>query len=241
MKIQELAACSLPLLAEGSDSTYPYWFGGTCFLCRFGGALYVVTARHCLRDKSKDEVRIQANPNSRALLPLCSLFTQSDSHRHEDEVSDDWAVFQVAGDGTAVDSMSTVRPLELDELACASWPPPEGHHLVVRGYPKTASEISYEECAIRWRAYMGSARYVCKPTWGDHVHTLRLDDVTEVESVDGLSGSPVFMVTGDDPPLSVVFAGLVLKGSKKSSLLHFLDARVVRAAVAKSHENRRTP
>lgn len=232
---RELTACSLPLLAEGDDEQYPYWFGGTCFLCRYGEKLYAVTAKHCLRDKAKDQVRIQRRPNSPTFITLSGLFTQNPSSLHrEDPDQDDWAVLEALDPAEQHDD-DLVQPLDLDVVPDAALPPTDQHRFLVRGYPKKICRIEYDACAIKWQAFLGSATYRERPSWSRFCHTVVIDDVSGVESIDGLSGSPLFLVETRPRPHVFAFAGLALRGSKESSLLHFLEARVVRAAVVAAH------
>ena len=238
MKLADLVECSLPLLAEGKDDAYPYWFGGTCFLVRYQGDLFVVTANHCLKNKTKDEVRVQRHPASDTFLTLTALFTQHKEALHEDDPDqDDWAVLQVE----VMDSCDpTATPLDLDATPDATQL--TGTKLVVRGYPKGLSGIDYDALKIRWQAFAGSAAYEGRPSWSERCHTLVLDDVAGVESIDGLSGSPVFALKPEHGnKLSYSFAGMALRGSKESKLVHILEAPVVRAAVAAAHRNRRAP
>jgi trypsin-like peptidase len=229
VKVRELLECALPLLAEGDHERYPYWFGGTCFAVRFNGRLYVVTAEHCVRDKDRNEVRVQRQPGSDTLVTLRALFIQDPSQRDaEDPDQHDWAVFQAVEPEDSGDSL--VNVVDVAAVPDAPLPPPPGHKLLVRGYPKTRCLIDYEKLTIVWQAYGGTGQYV-GATSSKWLHTMKMDDISQVESVDGLSGSPVFLAAPEQDGLAFSFAGMVLRGSKESGLLHFLDRAVVRAAI----------
>lgn len=234
----EVTACALPLLAEGDDELYPYWFGGTCFLCRHTGALYAVTANHCLRNKTKDEVRIQRNPRSPTFITLTGLATQRQESLHPgDPEQDDWAVFEASEPEESHDD-PLVPVLCLDEVPDAALPPTGAHRFIVRGYPNEICGIDYEDLEIKWKAFHGTATCCGRPSWSQFCFTVKLDDVSGIESIDGLSGSPVFLVDTKTVPYSYSFAGMALRGSKESALLHVLEARVIRAAVVAAHDLR---
>lgn len=236
MKLYDFVKCSLPLLAENeADDEYPYWFGGTCFLARYRGELYVVTAKHCLHDKTKDEARVQRRPDSATFLTLSALCTQNDQARHPDDLDhDDWAVFLAVTPADDGDALGPI--LDFDTMANATLPPKDGEVLVVRGYPKVTCEINYDAQAIRWRAWGGTGRYQGRPGWSAVCHTMVLDDVALIESIDGLSGSPVFLMKPrGENRYEAFFAGMALRGDRDARLLHFLDATIVRAAVVAAH------
>lgn len=139
MKLNELIGCSIPLLAEQAHNhDYPYWFGGTCFLLRHDGALYAVTASHCLRQKTKEQVRIQRRPNSKTFLTLTALFVQDERLQHEDDPDhDDWAVFQVLE--PEHDPADSVVPiLDLDAIPDAQLPPRREHNTRCSRLPNCA-------------------------------------------------------------------------------------------------------
>jgi hypothetical protein len=106
---------------------------------------------------------------------------------------------------------------------------PDGHKLVVRGFPKELSRIDFETLRIRWQAFAGTGTYAGEPGW-DKCHTLKLDEPDLVANYDGLSGSPVFLLSpADGGRFQPAFAGMVLRGG--NGLLHFMDGIVLRQAL----------
>ncbi len=164
---------------------------------------------------------------------------QRDEGRHKDDPDhDDWAVFTAVTPGLT-DGDGLVPVLDFGTMANAALPPDDQDVLVARGYPKATSNIAYDAQAIRWQAFGASGKYAGRPDWSDACHTMRLDDVTQIESIDGMSGSPIFLLKPRTPEqFECSFAGMALRGSKTSRLLHFLDASIIRAAIIAAHRLR---
>jgi hypothetical protein len=232
MKLGELVNCALPVLSEYDSDEYPYFFGGTCFLVKHRGDLFVVTARHVLKQKPVEDLRIPRRPSSRTFLTLRTSWTAPDELLQcEDPDQYDWQIVRADWpELDADDPLSSV--LDLDAIPSATMKVlPEGYKMVVRGFPTQLSAIAFEAMRIKWQAFAGTGMYVGPASW-HKCHTLRLDEPDAVASYDGLSGSPVFVVwPAGEGRFQPALAGIVLRGG--NGLLHFLDGMVLRDAIGK--------
>ena len=234
MKLGDLVNCALPVMSEYESEEYPYFFGGTCFLVQFSERLFIVTARHVLKDKSIQDLRIPRRPASRTFLTLRHVWTAPDIHLEGDDPDQhDWAIFEVEAPAPG-DKDALAPPFELQVTNLAKLNKfPEGYKLVVRGFPKELSAIDFEALRIKWQAFAGTGLYVGPTRW-ERCHTLRLDEPDKLASYDGLSGSPVFLVwPAGDLRSQFAFAGMVLRGG--NGLLHFLDGYVLFDALSKCY------
>lgn len=96
MTLANLLECSRPLLFKNEDQDFPYSCGGTCFLVRYRGAVFVITTRHCLRDREIQKTLIGADAGTRDFLPFRRFHVIDPL---EGEENDDWrdlAFFEVA-------------------------------------------------------------------------------------------------------------------------------------------------
>lgn len=230
MKLKELVRCSLPVLAEGTDPAYPYWFGGTCFLVRSRGKLVVLTARHVLANKTKDELRIQRNLDAIHFLKLSWLYTDQTPDSYDNDYAD-WALFTVAEE--ADEGMERIVPaLDLDVLSSVGMPPSsKNSQLILSGYPSAHSKIDYEKKRLRWTSILATASYVGRSP-SSACEQLRFDDLSKVEGLDGMSGSPVFLLGPDGGnPRTVAFAGMLIRATKVSGLGTFIRGDLLKLIV----------
>jgi hypothetical protein len=144
------------------------------------------------------------------------------------EADHDWAdVGMLEASKTALVGESGVFPLDLDVLLQCEVAPQAGDALVVPGYPKCINDVDYEKSAIKKQAYFPSGKYVGN-TSQDGVHRCALSGTTLVDSVDGMSGSPVLSIQfiNDLPCFS--FVGMVIRGSVTAGHVDFVTAPVLK-------------
>ncbi|WP_437587804.1 hypothetical protein [Sorangium sp. So ce1000] len=216
---------------------YPYWFGGTCFLVRYLNKLYALTAKHVLKNMDPNAIRIPRRPDSRTFLTLTKLWTGKIDDPEDTDYAD-WAIVAAEEPGEDASGDPIVPPLDLDAITPVSFSrPPEGCKLAIRGYPIGLSRVSYDEQRLKWQAFAGSAMYVAPTSW-KHCHTARFDDVSGIDNIDHMSGSPVVLVCPQGSKSVIYFAGLAVRGTKESGLVHFIDAKVIMTALMKVNSER---
>ena len=131
----------LPLGAASQVPGYEYFTGGTCFLARRKGRLFVVTARHALQDKPADEVWVPHHADTLDPLPLRSI-SQTAHLKTESAFAADIAAFAV--DEKRVGALAP----QIDFDAVAFWNPADarsGAEIVFAGFPKRglANAVDY--------------------------------------------------------------------------------------------------
>ena len=68
--VKDLLECAKPLIFENEDAEFAYSMQGTLFLARFKKNLFAITAQHCLRNRTKESVRVEIHPGDPSFLPL---------------------------------------------------------------------------------------------------------------------------------------------------------------------------
>jgi hypothetical protein len=101
---------------------------------------------------------------------------------------------------------------------------------LVYGYPTSLrnlehAEPSYALSHLKVTQIVTTGKYV-RPSHAIGVHVIEMQRTGNYSS-DGLSGGPVFQLGEDAQGFYCGFAGVILRGSDTSSLLHFLEARIL--------------
>lgn len=100
------------------------------------------------------------------------------------------------------------------------------------GYPREQNGVEFEDCNITTNQYLLTGRYDCRSTTSFSCHTIGIDSTQGLESLSGLSGSPVYCVpTGLGYRTAPYFCGIALRGSAASGRLHFLDSERILATL----------
>jgi hypothetical protein len=218
----EMIESILPLGAASQVPGYEYFTGGTCFLARRKQQLFVVTAKHALQDKPGDDVWVPHHADTLEPLPL-RLFVETTPLEDDSVCAADIAAF-------AVDTKRAVGPLapQIDLSAVAFWNPANakrGAEVVFGGFPKQglANAVDYEARYISRQRFVGRGHYVdSSAQW---MHRFEVDELGRVETLDGMSGSPVFCREGS-AGTPFLFAGVLVRGSATARVAHFVEARV---------------
>jgi hypothetical protein len=91
--------------------------------------------------------------------------------------------------------------------------------------------VDYENSVIRTKEFATDGFYD-GPAEGKGCSRIRFIKLEGIESLDGLSGSPVFNLNEvEDKQYSHFFAGVFIRGTKESLLGRFINAEVVYAAL----------
>jgi hypothetical protein len=218
--LADIVQSILPLGATSNVPDYPYFTGGTCFLARRRGRLFVVTAAHALDDKPAENVWVPRHIDTLERLPLRQVVYTSPLSA-EYERAADIAAFEV-------DEMSVVGRLApaIEFDASVFWNPDDakpGTEVIFAGFPKLGLDnaVDYEARRISRQRFIGGGRYA--ESSGRWIHRVTIEQWGPVETLDGMSGSPVFMRLG---PGALSFAGVLVRGDANADVAHFVEARV---------------
>ena len=108
-----------------------------------------------------------------------------------------------------------------------------GDILVTRGFPHSLGGIDYDSGVIEVQSLAFSGNYV-GPTTDLHVHTCVFPKLEHVESINGISGSPVFVVRSVPIGLDYLFAGMIVRGNAERRLFRFVDCSIIFMALSRS-------
>ncbi len=231
MTVQDLLNCAKPLLFENEEEDYQYSLGGTCFLAKFRGSHYAITASHCLRGYPYEAVRIDHDPQDSSFLPL-SCF-----HRIEPPTSSDtdWAdvtLIEVAEKLLTEHKRNSSDWLDVDYLIQRDLSLHPGMQLAFRGFPFETGEIDYDEKSIARAGFCADASFVRQSSYY-RCHIVKFNDLTQIKDVNGLSGSPLFPIVPVEGGSAYHFAGMLIRGSSALGLGYFIETSVIFRALLK--------
>jgi hypothetical protein len=217
----------LPLGCVTSDEEYPYFTGGTCFLVRCLGRMWLVTAKHALKDKPLEELCVPWNLDTHDVLPLRRVFLPS-SKNPEDDAFADLAVFAVAL--TRHPPQHTALNLGTVDWVKRFAEVRSGDDVLFAGFPRESLDnvVDYSARRISRQRFVAQAKYI-EPAESKYLHRVQVTELGKVTTLQGMSGSPVFLrpqtCTG-----GWSFAGVLVRGSE-AGLAHFVEAGIVLASI----------
>lgn len=229
MTMKEFFRCTLPVISEHPEPEYaPYSFGGTSFLVEYQGVLCVLTAQHVIDNLHPDphRIRVLAEQGGERFLPLAGI-----ARSNIPESYADISMIEVNQAELTAETRARLHPVNLNELNRTNNFHPSVSVLCLRGYPRCLSNIDFSEETMRFCGYYTETRYIGYSTV-EHCHVLNFIDLSGVESINGLSGSPVLHVIKTGPnSLLYDFAGMLIMGTKESLIGHFIDSSMIYAAL----------
>lgn len=217
---------------------YPYTFRGSGTALRFGNEHFVFCCGHQFPDLEPDVIAI------RPFSALDKTVTASTLHRPRmtaENAGDDlldMRAFEFVVGNYAIPNLGSDF-LAVDETSM--WPTGsrQQHQFMVFGYPYGRQDVDYEVRHITARVTSVGGTYDGQSA-SPGVHRLRMDR-TEQFDPDGMSGGPVFYVGGEGGSYFMGFAGVVIRGSASSEILHFIEAKVIRHFAATVPSRPMTP
>lgn len=220
MTTEQVLNFSRPVLFEDSgEEHYRYYGSGSALLFTWERHTYVVTARHVLRQGRDGQVRVPIDDVS---LPFF-LFDLAINPQGDDQDWKDLAFFRVdpRSDPAALEQISL--PIRAADLRAATDYYTKERPLWVSGYPNSERSIDYGLAHIELQRCFIRAYYDRPDSAAEGKHQIRID-APQLETFDGLSGSPVFV---DRTPNLPLLAGILIQGTASSGSAHFLDTRVL--------------
>jgi len=231
MTVDQLLMCAKPLFFDTNDEEWSYAFGGSGFVAAFGGAQYVITARHCFENENKwqpEQLRCGLDTNSGDFLPISFLIRINMPGVLESDKFCDIVFFKIDSSLTTAAQLHALHPVDLE--TCARMQPinlEAGKSLLaLKGYPTVLNQINYEDRKLPARPYSITGTYAGAAPFPKG-HLMKFHDVSLVAEHDGLSGSPVFLFS-TQPDLEFRFAGMHVRGGEFNRQIGcFIDAQVL--------------
>jgi hypothetical protein len=225
--LETLGAFARPLIFDSGVEGYDYGISGTCFLARFRGRKLVITAKHCLKGSDGNDVRIARDSETNSFLPLKQM------HKVEGD-SDycDLVVLEAAPELLSYEESSRIPYLDLDQLKPRTRNIPVGTRLVLPCFPKDLNEVDYDRFVIHEQRYMPAGTFTGR-TSDPGIFGITFGELSQVSSIDGMSGCPVFSIEEHSNLHYFGFAGMVIRGSVTSLSARFIASEVIFQALGK--------
>jgi hypothetical protein len=237
MKLGELLDCAKPLIFEDGWDGYEYSGGGTFFLAKYKGRFYGITARHCLRDRDKNAIRLMFDESAQSaepFMPLRCVHELNDPKTGLENYTD-VALMEIDESELTENQRLSTRFLDFDDLAPRHAIIDGGEKLVIRGFPNCLGGIDYDAQKIRIQSFMFDGTYGGR-SGTPQVETLIFEELpNDISSLAGLSGSPLFLLRQDERGLHYLFAGMVIERIIDSRTIRFIRCGVIFAALNKLH------
>jgi|TARA_R100000005_G_scaffold85488_1_gene53950 hypothetical protein len=238
LRVIDMLNSSRRMMFENAIDGFEYTGRGTCFICRYHGHDFAVTAGHVTRDYNADAIRILFHQGARDFVPHNAQITirvdeDQSGANHEDDDSDwrDIAIFPLERSLYDDNQFNDQAPYPIPSRHLI-WQPDLGGHFIMRGFPHDLSAIDYDDFVLREQAVQLEADLI-GPATMQHCFQIRFRDLSPCSTLDGLSGAPVFWV-GDDQPRSHCLAGMMLRATYASATGYFVDANVIVSALEKA-------
>jgi hypothetical protein len=202
---------------------YPYTFRGSGTALRFGNEHFVFCCAHQFPDAVPDRIAIRPAADETKIITasVMHLPTVSDENENSDYI--DARGFQFHVENYDMGGLSSDF-LSVD--ATMLWPANDRGMFLILGYPSELQDVDYERPGVVARIAIVNGVYD-GPSQSPYVHRLRMQRTRQFDP-DGLSGGPVFYLGGDAGSYFIGFAGMVIRGSAGSEILHFIEADFLR-------------
>ena len=229
--LMPLRACARPVVFETGLSTTPFSMAGTAFLVGFDRKIFIVTARHVVREHPPDRLLIFPTDGAPKPLTISQWWRIEDE---EDEPDDsDLLLIQATVKGLSSALRRRSQLIHLTPPDASRWFPLRyTSRFFTFGFPTHLGSVDYDGKNIKPEQVFLEGNYSDAATTGNHVHAIRVRNPLALPSFDGLSGSPVFslenVIGRGGPP---TFCGMALRGGTGAGVVHFLDAAVIMRAL----------
>lgn len=212
----------------GAEGT-PISLGGTYFFVRYRDHLFAITAKHVVGDALPEQLLLATNDKSWIPARILHQFTSTEETSGAlDLVVYELDVRHLTGKHRRASWAFNLLPSE------PSWMPIRHEsQFFLFGYPRIHSTVDYgvQTTHVESQQWFVTGSYSGESEL-PHCHALRLAEPGNILDLDGFSGAPVFshyhLIGMSSRPL---FAGVALRGSIASRLVHFLDAEAVRTVL----------
>ena len=228
--LDHLRQCARPMVFETGIRSAAFSIAGTAFLVGFHRALFVITARHVVRDWPVHKLVVYPSDRSRNGLRLSDWWHVEDDENEPDS-SD---LFLVCAELTNVPKSirKSSHLLHLTPPHVSDWfKDRHSATFFTFGYPKVVNEADYAKSQIKTQQFFLRGTYV-GPSVSGGCHELLLRNPLDLPDFNGLSGSPVFCLRNEvAAPTQPTFCGMALRGTSSSGRMHFLEASVILLAL----------
>ncbi len=215
-QFDHLRGCAHPVVFETGIAEAPFSVAGTAFVVGFESLLYVLTARHVVRDWSKEQIAIimSAAGERLALRTRWEIrFHTEDAPSDENDDDSDLLIYRADLEGISPETRRSNHLLHLTPPNASSWFETRDESLFfLFGYPTHANGPDYEQSKVVKNQYLLHGQYV-GPSITDGCFEIQVKNPLNLSTFAGLSGSPVFSLRTSGEPIQPTFCGMALRGT----------------------------
>jgi hypothetical protein len=209
------------------DLNHPYSLRGSATGLRFQGQHLLFCCLHQIVDRSPSEVVVPVDRLGRKLVSGTRFIRLNEIPEFAGEEVFDVCAMQFKPDEYGEPALERGF---FDLKGADVWSGEPETTFLVYGYPTDFRRLGLDDVSgalndIKVKMTATAGRYQ-RASLAAGVHAIELER-TGTCSSDGLSGGAVFHVGEDARGLYCGFAGIVLRGSDRSNIIHFMDARLV--------------
>jgi len=221
--------CTRPVVYSVPNPDLPFNLGGTCFVIRFRGRLWAITAKHVLRNTQVhiSQVQIPYDLSCSGFFPLADAATFEDYPTDSD--CTDIVLFEIDEKRIAEGRYDPGTVYDLDGEP--DYQVTGDMLLALHGFPDAdnfANEVD-QSLEIQRLSLCGKFGDESQATGCREIH---LFDAGKIESHSGLSGCPVFIASSEFQQFTESkLIGVNLRGSAENLKKHYVDVFAVKALI----------
>jgi hypothetical protein len=223
---------SRPVIFESGHDDFAYWGKGSSFLISNSSNYYWVTASHVLNNMGGCANTLRIFPSDNQQYTVNRGETDDEDYKDVFMLRVDLSLFDASGDSPLVAQDIERGTMSADLLR-------SGDELWIIGYPAESNFIDYEINKIE------NTRSVLRAIYNGtsvsvHCHELLVKTSVNLESYDGLSGSPVYymkeVIQGGEIISFPLLVGMLLRGTASSRIAHFVNSDVLSNIISLAEE-----
>lgn len=233
--VERLLSISKPILHDMGVEETQYAGVGTCFLAQYGENGFLVTAKHVLNGYDAESLAVFPNPETPISIPF-NQFVQIANVDGYDSDYADITILRIDSGTLEVSPGSEVPVLNLGGYNAKWRLHKDLEKIIFFGYPTDDRSVDYENYLVKSNQRLIEGKYI-GPSVSQHCHNLQLDDIGSISSLDGFSGSPVFVLektrAGQDKPH---FCGMMIRGTATAKTAVFVGGEVIYEIIRRACE-----
>lgn len=206
---------------------HPYVFRGSATSLRWQGHHLAFYCKHQITGFDRGDVVVPLDQEGKVLVSGSTFVEMIPSTENRGEEFGDLCAMHFKPE----DYLQTnVDRAFFDINEADNWHGDTESSFLVYGYPTSLRDLEYAEPSyalshVKVMQIVAMGNYV-RPSHAIGVHVIEMQRKSDFSS-DGLSGGPVFQLGEDAQGFYCGFAGVILRGSNTSNLLHFLEAALL--------------
>lgn len=206
-----------PLIVLNDDPAHPYSFRGSSVLLEHKGNFLCIATRHQI-DKIDPEIIGIYIDGAQRIITASSFNYISYNDKNNERYEEDICIFSFLKSEYDVPNFKSYFFRFEEKL----WEEMRAAHLIAYGYPYEFREVDYGVPRVHERQIMMGGRYEHR-VGASNLHLAHFEAGLEFDA-DGLSGGPIFRISGNADGFVVELAGVILHGGRKSTAIRFLGA-----------------